>query len=70
SQRFLPPPVPLVRGSLNIVIADSYSEQDRFYGSLFQRLQLSKLIHKELNCSSIPFHYFCTSVKQSIPKRT
>ncbi|CAF1494825.1 unnamed protein product, partial [Rotaria sordida] len=69
-ERFLPPPVPSVRGSLNLVIAENYSEQDRFYGSLFQRLQLSKLIHKELNSSSIPFHYFCTSVKQSIPKRT
>ncbi|CAF2752161.1 unnamed protein product [Rotaria sp. Silwood2] len=69
SQRFLPPPVPFVQGSSGLVIAESDSEQDRFCGSLFQRLQLSKLIHKELNSSSVPFDYFCTSVKQSIPKR-
>ncbi|CAF1403975.1 unnamed protein product, partial [Rotaria magnacalcarata] len=69
-QRFLPSPVPFVRGSSGLVIITNDSEQDQFYGSLFQRLQLNKLIHKQLNSSSIPFDYFCTSVKQSISKRT
>ena len=69
-QRFLPSPVPFVRGSLGLAIAENDSEQNRLYGSLFQRLQLSKFIHKELNSSSIPFDYFCTSVKESISKRT
>ncbi|CAF3608862.1 unnamed protein product [Rotaria sp. Silwood2] len=70
SQRFLPPPVPFAWGSSGLVIAANDSKQDRFCGSLFQRLQLSKLIHKALNSSSISFDYFCTSVKQSILKRT
>ncbi|CAF1271257.1 unnamed protein product, partial [Rotaria sp. Silwood1] len=69
-QRFLPPPIPFLQASSGLVIAINDSEQDRFYGSLFQRLQLNNLVHNEMESSSIPFDYFCASVKQSILRRT
>ncbi|CAF1501051.1 unnamed protein product, partial [Rotaria sordida] len=69
-QRFLPPPVPFLRSSSDLVIAANDFEQGRFYDSLFQRLQLNNLVHDAIKSSSVSFDYFCTSVKQSISRLT
>ncbi|CAF2767137.1 unnamed protein product [Rotaria sp. Silwood2] len=70
TQRFLPPPVPLARSSFGLVIAANDFEPGIFYGSLFQRLQLNYFICEEIGCDSIPFDFFCTTIKNSLAKRT
>ena len=69
-QRFLLPSIPFARSSADLIITSNDAEQGAFYGSLFQRLQLNKFVREEIKVSQFPFDLFCTTVKQSLSKRT
>ncbi|CAF1527501.1 unnamed protein product, partial [Rotaria sordida] len=67
---FLSPLVPFARNSSDLVSAANDSKPRKFYGSLFQRLQLNRVVCEEIESDSIPFDCFCTTVQQSLSKQT